>query len=112
MVFTNVYNPRALVERKHEFRDTLIKIGASLGANCTIVCGVTVGKYAFVGAGAVVKSDIPDYAIVVGVPARQIGWMSEFGNKLDLPLVGSGKAVCVSSNERYQLSESVCIRLI
>ena len=111
MVFTNVYNPRALVERKDEFRDTLIKKGASLGANCTIVCGITIGQYAFVGAGAVVKSDVPDYAIVAGVPARRIGWMSAFGTQLDLPLEGNGTAVCPSSKERYQLSDSNCIRL-
>jgi UDP-2-acetamido-3-amino-2,3-dideoxy-glucuronate N-acetyltransferase len=79
MVFTNVYNPRAAISRKHEYRDTLVKKGATLGANCTIICGVTIGKYAFVGAGAVVNRDVPDYALVVGVPAKQIGWMSECG---------------------------------
>ncbi|WP_373707026.1 acyltransferase, partial [Neisseria dentiae] len=75
MVFTNVYNPRSLIERKSEYRDTLVKKGATLGANCTIVCGVTIGRFAFVGAGAVVNKDVPDYALMVGVPARQIGWM-------------------------------------
>lgn len=82
VVFTNVYNPRAAVCRKNEYRDTLVKKGATLGANCTIVCGVTVGKYAFVGAGAVVTKDVPDYALVVGVPARQIGLMDENGERV------------------------------
>ena len=90
MVFTNVYNPRSLIERKSEYRDTLVKKGATLGANCTIVCGNTVGEYAFIGAGAVVNKDVPAYALMVGVPARQIGWMSEFGEfgvspRLDRP---------------------------
>ena len=79
MVFTNVYNPRSLIERKSEYRDTLVKTGATLGANCTIVCGVTIGRFAFIGAGAVVNKDVPDYALMVGVPARQIGWLSEYG---------------------------------
>ena len=87
MVFTNVYNPRSLIERKNEYRDTLIKKGATLGANCTIVCGSTVGRYAFIGAGAVVNKDVPDYALMVGVPAKQIGWMSEYGEQLNLPLI-------------------------
>lgn len=103
MVFTNVYNPRALVERKDEYRDTLVKHGATLGANCTIVCGVTIGAYAFVGAGAVVQRDIPDFALVVGVPARQIGWMSAFGEKLDLPLTGCGETLCPHSGDLYVL---------
>ena len=80
MVFTNVYNPRALIERKNEYRNTLVKKGATLGANCTIVCGVTVGEYALVAAGAVVNKDVPAYALMVGVPARQIGWVSQYGN--------------------------------
>ena len=92
MVFTNVYNPRAAIERKNEYRDTLVRQGATLGANCTIVCGATVGRYAFVGAGAVVNKDVPDFALVVGVPARQIGWMSRHGEQLDLPLAGNGQA--------------------
>lgn len=104
MVFTNVYNPRSLIERKNEYRDTLVKKGATLGANCTIVCGVTVGAYAFVGAGAVVNKDVPDYALMVGVPAKQIGWMSEFGEQLDLPLKGEGQVVCAYSGKNYVLS--------
>ena len=103
MVFTNVYNPRSLIERKNEYRDTLVKRGATLGANCTIVCGVAIGEYAFVGAGAVVNKDVPAYALMVGVPARQVGWMSEFGEQLDLPVRGEGEAVCRNSGQRYVL---------
>lgn len=104
MVFTNVVNPRSLVERKDEYRDTLVRRGASLGANCTLVCGVTVGEFAFVGAGAVVNRDVADYALVAGVPARQIGWMSRFGERLDLPLEGDGEATCPHTGDRYTLS--------
>ena len=104
MVFTNVYNPRSLISRKDEYRDTLVKTGATLGANCTIVCGVTIGRFAFIGAGAVVNKNVPDYALMVGVPARQIGWMSEFGEQLDLPLSGDAETVCPYSGKRYRLS--------
>lgn len=104
MVFTNVYNPRSLVERKSEFRDTVVNRGATLGANCTIVCGVTIGEFAFVGAGAVVNRDVPAYALMVGVPARQIGWMSEFGEQLNLPLEGHAEDVCEHTGARYVLS--------
>jgi UDP-2-acetamido-3-amino-2,3-dideoxy-glucuronate N-acetyltransferase len=103
MVFTNVYNPRSAVSRKDEYRDTLVRRGATLGANCTIVCGRTIGEYAFVGAGAVVNRDVPDYALVVGVPARQVGWMSRFGERLDLPLEGTGAATCPHTGDRYEL---------
>jgi len=103
MVFTNVYNPRSLIERKSEYRDTLVRKGATLGANCTIVCGVTIGEFAFVGAGAVVNKNVPAYALMVGVPARQIGWMSEFGEQLELPLQGQGIAICEHSGARYVL---------
>lgn len=103
MVFTNVYNPRSLIDRKSEYRDTLVKRGATLGANCTIVCGVTIGQFAFVGAGAVINKDVPAYALMVGVPARQIGWMSEYGKQLDLPLQGTGTARCTHSGKRYRL---------
>jgi UDP-2-acetamido-3-amino-2,3-dideoxy-glucuronate N-acetyltransferase len=105
MVFTNVYNPRSLIERKDQYRDTLVKKGATLGANCTIVCGTTIGEYAFVGAGAVVNKNVPDYALVVGVPARQIGWMSEFGEQLQLPVSGNAETVCTHSGARYVLRE-------
>jgi len=108
MVFTNVYNPRSLIERKSEYRDTLVKKGATLGANSTIVCGATVGRYAFVGAGAVINKDVPDFALMVGVPARQIGWMSRYGEKLDLPLAGNGQATCPHTGDRYILENGVC----
>lgn len=104
MVFTNVYNPRSLIERKDEYRNTLVKKGATLGANCTIVCGITIGEFAFVGAGAVVNKNVPAYALVVGVPSRQIGWMSEFGEQLMLPLQGEGEVVCKHTGSRYVLS--------
>lgn len=103
MVFTNVYNPRSLIERKDQYLDTLVKKGATLGANCTIVCGVTIGEYAFVGAGAVVNKDVPAYALMVGVPAKQIGWMSEFGEQLDLPLQGEAEVLCEHTGARYVL---------
>lgn len=103
MVFTNVYNPRSFIERKTEYRDTVVKRGATLGANCTIVCGVTVGEFALVGAGAVVNKDVKPFALVVGVPAKQIGWISKFGEQLDLPLEGNGLATCKHSSEQYQL---------
>ncbi|MAD74890.1 MAG: N-acetyltransferase [Rheinheimera sp.] len=103
MVFTNVYNPRSLVERKDEYRDTLVKKGATLGANCTIVCGVTIGEFAFVGAGAVINKDVPAYALMVGVPAKQVGWMSEFGERLSLPVSGDGEAVCQHTGVKYTL---------
>lgn len=106
MVFTNVYNPRSLIERKTEYRTTLVKKGATLGANCTIVCGVTIGEFAFVGAGAVVNKDVPDYALMAGVPAKQIGWMSEYGEQLDLPLKGVGKTKCTHTDSFYYLSGS------
>jgi UDP-2-acetamido-3-amino-2,3-dideoxy-glucuronate N-acetyltransferase len=103
MVFTNVHNPRAAVPRKAEYRRTLVRRGATLGANCTIVCGTTVGEYAFVGAGAVVSREVPAYALVVGVPARRIGWMSRHGERLPLPASGQGEAACPATGERYRL---------
>ena len=105
MVFTNVINPRSAIERKDEYRPTLVKHGATLGANCTIVCGVTVGEFAFVGAGAVITKDVPPFALMVGVPARQVGWMSQFGAKLDLPLEGDGVAHCEETGTRYVLND-------
>lgn len=110
MVFTNVYNPRSAIERKDEYRATVVKRGATLGANCTIVCGVTIGEGAFVGAGCLINRDVPDYALMVGVPAKQIGWMSRFGERLDLPLTGNASAICPHTDERYELRDGVCER--
>lgn len=109
MVFTNVYNPRAKVSRKSEYRPTLVQEGATLGANCTIVCGTTIGAFAFVGAGAVVVEDVVPYSLVVGVPAKQVGWMSEYGCKLSLPLLGNGTTRCPDSGDSYIL-EGGCLR--
>ena len=108
MVFTNVYNPRSAVPRKDAYRRTLVKRGATLGANCTIVCGTTIGAYAFVGAGAVVQRDVPDFALVVGVPARHIGWMSRHGERLALPLSGDADAACPATGDRYRLRDGRC----
>jgi UDP-2-acetamido-3-amino-2,3-dideoxy-glucuronate N-acetyltransferase len=107
-VFTNVHNPRSAVPRKDEYRRTLVRRGATLGANCTIVCGVTVGEYAFVGAGAVVSRDLPAFALAAGVPARRIGWMSRSGERLSLPPslanAGEAEATCPATGERYRLA--------
>ncbi len=100
-VFTNVINPRSAIIRKNEYKPTLVQKGATIGANATIVCGITIGKYAFIGAGAVVTKNIPDYALVVGNPARQTGWMSEYGHKLKFN--SEGLAVCPESREHYLL---------
>ena len=107
MVFTNVYNPRAAIERKSEYRRTRVRRGATLGANCTIVCGTTIGSHAFVGAGAVVNRDVPDFALMLGVPARRSGWMSRFGERLALPVAGEGSAECSHTGERYVLRGDV-----
>ena len=109
MVFTNVNNPRSHVSRKSEYKKTLVKRGATLGANCTIVCGATIGEFAFVGAGAVITGDVKAYALMVGVPARQIGWMGRYGNKLDLPVSGTGKATCVHSGDQYRLENDILV---
>lgn len=103
MVFTNVYNPRSAVSRKDEYRDTHVKRGATLGANCTIVCGVTIGEYAFIGAGAVINRDVPPYALMVGVPARQVGWMSPYGERLVFKEEKDGfaYAACKETGEVY-----------
>lgn len=111
MVFTNVLNPRAAVPRKHEYRRTLVRRGATLGANCTVVCGTTIGEHAFVGAGALVSHDVPAYALVVGVPARRIGWMSRHGERLALPAAGQGEAACPATGERYRLDGDTLTRL-
>jgi UDP-2-acetamido-3-amino-2,3-dideoxy-glucuronate N-acetyltransferase len=105
MVFTNVFNPRAFIVRKHEYRKTLIRRGATLGANCTIVCGNTVGRYAFVAAGAVVNSSVADFALMAGVPAKQKGWMCKCAVKLDFV---AGKATCGACGEKYVLENGLC----
>jgi len=103
MVFTNVVNPRSFIKRKNEYLDTLIKKGATLGANCTIICGVTIGEYAFVAAGAVVTKNVSDFALYAGVPAKQIGWMSKFGKRIELPLIGNAKYTCPYTGDIYEL---------
>jgi UDP-2-acetamido-3-amino-2,3-dideoxy-glucuronate N-acetyltransferase len=108
MVFTNVINPRSHIDRKREIKDTLVKRGATIGANATLICGVVIGQHAFIGAGAVVTDDVPAHALVIGVPARQVGWVSVFGERLDLPLKGSGEALCSHTKARYRLKDGVC----
>jgi len=103
MVFTNVINPRSFVERKHEFRPTLVKQGASIGANATVLCGITLGRFCMIGAGAVVTKDVPDFALLAGVPAKQIGWVSRLGHRLELDK--EGKATCPESGEQYRFHE-------
>jgi UDP-2-acetamido-3-amino-2,3-dideoxy-glucuronate N-acetyltransferase len=105
MVFTNVINPRSAIQRKNEYKPTLVKKGASIGANATIVCGITIGEYAFIGAGAVVTKNIKPYSLVIGNPARQTGWMSEFGHKLKFNT--EGIAICPESGEKYELKNEL-----
>jgi UDP-2-acetamido-3-amino-2,3-dideoxy-glucuronate N-acetyltransferase len=107
MVFTNVMNPRASVSRKKEYCLTTVCDGVTFGANCTIVGGITIGEYAFVGAGTVITKDVPAYALMVGNPARQIGWMSRFGEKMDLPLEGDGEYTCPKTGDLYKLKKCV-----
>lgn len=109
MVFTNVTNPRSAVNRRGQYTKTIVKKGASIGANATIVCGHDIGQYAFIGAGAVVTKDVPDYALVVGNPARQMGWMSEFGHKLKFDK--NGMAVCPESGEKYKLENGKVVKI-
>ena len=108
MVFTNVYNPRSSISRKDEYRHTLVKRGVTLGANSTIVCGTTLGEYVFVAAGAVINRDVKPYALMAGVPAKQIGWMSQFGERLDLPLVGNAQTHCQQTGQKYVLHNGYC----
>ena len=108
MVLTNVINPRSAVSRKTEFMQTLIKKGASIGANATIVCGNTLGRFAFIGAGAVVTKDVPDYALIVGNPGRQKGWMSEYGQKLEFDK--HNVAICTQSRQKYKLDGKIVYR--
>ena len=107
MVFTNVYNPRSLINRKNEYKDTRIKKGATLGANCTIICGVTIGEFAFIGAGAVVNNNIKPFALIVGVPGKQIGWMSKYGEQIPLPREGKGPYTCQHTGDIYNLNSDI-----
>ncbi len=107
MVFTNVYNPRALINRKDEYKNTVVKSGVTFGANCTIICGSTIEEHAFIGAGALVNTDVKAFALMVGVPAKQIGWMSKFGVQINLPLNGEGTFICDHSGEKYVLKGSI-----
>ncbi|HNX43445.1 MAG TPA: acyltransferase [Bacteroidales bacterium] len=109
MVFTNVINPRSAINRKHQYAKTRVKKGATIGANATIVCGNEIGEYAFIGAGAVVTKPVPDYALVMGNPSRQTGWMSEFGHKLKFDSMGI--AVCPESKARYLLRDGKVSRI-
>ena len=111
MVFTNVYNPRSEISRKDEYKKTVVFEGATLGANCTIICGITIGKYAFVGAGAVVNKNVLDFALMVGVPAKQIGWMSAFGERIELPLNGNGEWICPKTGSLYRLKGDKMINI-
>jgi UDP-2-acetamido-3-amino-2,3-dideoxy-glucuronate N-acetyltransferase len=108
MVFTNVYNPRSAITRKSEYRPTFVKRGATLGANCTILCGVSIGEYAFVAAGAVVNRDVKPYALMAGVPAKQIGWMSRYGERLTLPIQGNAETSCPHTGDRYIVENGLC----
>lgn len=107
MVFTNVYNPRSHVSRKSEYRDTIVKRGVTFGANCTVVCGVVIEEYAFIAAGAVINKNVKAFALMAGVPAKQIGWMSAYGERLNLPLTGNGEAVCAGDQSIYELVNGV-----
>jgi UDP-2-acetamido-3-amino-2,3-dideoxy-glucuronate N-acetyltransferase len=109
MVFTNVINPRSAVNRKSEYMKTIVKKGATFGANCTIVCGITIGEFAFVGAGAVITKDVKPYALVVGNPGRQTGWMSEYGHRLHFDT--NGDAVCPESHGKYKLTENFVVKI-
>jgi len=106
MVFTNVNNPRSAVSRKNEYQNTIVRRGATIGANATIVCGSELGRYCFIGAGALVKGEVKEFALMVGVPARQVGWMSAFGEKIPLPIEGSGEYICPNTSTKYILSGS------
>ena len=111
MVFTNVINPRSAFPKKDQYQKTIIKKGATLGANSTILCGITIGEYAFIGAGAVITKDVKNYALCTGVPGRQVGWMSEYGEKIDLPLKGDETWLCKKTNVLYKLIESNLIAI-
>ncbi len=109
MVFTNINNPRSAIVRRDCYTETLVKKGASIGANATIICGNTIGEYAFIGAGSVVTKDVPSYALVIGNPARHVGWMSEYGHKLEFD--GSGDASCPESKQQYKLADNKVLKI-
>ena len=109
MVFTNVINPRSAIIRKHEYKQTIVKKGASIGANATIVCGYNIGEYAFIGAGAVITKSVPDYALMVGNPAKQIGWVSQYGNRLQFD--SNGFATCIESQHQYSLKDGMVSKI-
>ncbi len=111
MVFTNVINPRSAYPKKNQYKTTLVKRGATLGANCTIICGITIGKNAFIGAGSVITKNVKDYALYVGSPGKHIGWMSEYGDKIDLPIKGNGIWYCKKTKTLYQLKDSNLINI-
>jgi len=108
MVFTNVYNPRSAISRKNEYRNTVVCRGATLGANSTIVCGITIGRYAFVAAGAVVTNDVSDYALVMGVPGKQVGWMTEYGERMEIPMGQNGEYICEKTGAKYLVEADRC----
>ncbi len=108
MVFTNVYNPRSAVVRKGEYKNTLVRQGVTFGANCTIVCGIEIGRYAFIGAGAVVKAEVPEFALMAGVPARQIGWISRFGERIPIKYGDEGQYKCQHTGDIYLVTENHC----
>jgi UDP-2-acetamido-3-amino-2,3-dideoxy-glucuronate N-acetyltransferase len=108
MVFTNIVNPRSAVIRRDQYVETLVKEGASIGANATVICGHTIGRFAFIGAGAVVTKDVPDYALVIGNPARHAGWMSEYGHRLEFN--SEGIAECPESHEKYKIRDNIVIK--
>ena len=109
MVFTNVYNPRAQISRKSEYKQTIVKRGVTIGANATIICGITLGSFSFIAAGSVVRTNVKPYALIAGVPGQQIGWMSEFGERIPLPLKGSGKFICPNMQKKYELIDTELI---
>ncbi len=106
MVFTNVYNPRSKINRKNDYKNTFVRKGVTLGANCTIICGIEIGRHAFIGAGTLVKDDVKPYALIVGLPGVQIGWMSEYGERIDLPLEGNGSWECKKTKTMYTLQDN------
>jgi len=106
VVFTNVYNPRSQIVRNNQYLKTIVEQGVSLGANSTILCGITIGKYAFIGAGSLVNKDVPAFALMVGTPSKQIGWISKYGERLDLPISGFAETICTHTKQKYQLKDT------